>query len=221
MMRSLFVEKCTPQLYAQGVPHRRTTARMSSRVRDSPQATTCAAATPEHPAVELQPALRQRTITFCFHGPSSVSSTGAAAAAAEVTNDGIDEGIRVVLHLSVRCFVDYVLLFVTEEQTCAPGVLLRYDAPAIGPAAFMYDDETPSLDFAVLLGLRDHPLTNLLASAIAHRIRRYGETRPLLMGLSVVQTAKKLNSSHAKKLFLDYAASNLLELAGEVQSPSK
>ncbi|AYU79534.1 conserved hypothetical protein [Leishmania infantum JPCM5] len=220
MMGSLFVEKCTPQLYAQGAPQKHTTARMSSSVCDAPQATTCSTATPEHPAVELQPALRQRTITFCFPGPSSVSSTGAAAAA-EVADDGNDESIRVVLHLSVRCFVDYVLLFVTEEQTCAPGVLLRYDAPAIGPGAFMYDDETPSLDFAVLLGLRDHPLTNLLASAIAHRIRRYGETRPLLMGLSVVQTAKKLNSSHAKKLFLDGAASNLLELAWEVQSPSK
>ncbi|GET89295.1 hypothetical protein, conserved [Leishmania tarentolae] len=204
----------------QKAPRKRTAERMSSRACDPPQATTLAAATPEHPVVELQPALRQRTITFRFPGPSSVSSTGTGVVA-EGSDNGMDGGIRAVLHLSARCFVDYVLVFVTEEQTCAPGVLLRYDAPALGPGAFMYDEETPSLDVSVLLGLRDHPLTNLLASAIAHRIRRYGEARPLLMGLSVVQTAKTLSSSHIKKLFLDYAVSNLLELLGEGQLLSK
>ncbi|CAJ1026566.1 hypothetical protein, conserved [Leishmania lindenbergi] len=211
----LFGANCTPQPYAESVPLKCTVARMNSSVSDPPQVATSSAATPERSTVELQPAIRQRTIAFCFPNPRSASSTGTAV---EVENDDADGGIRAVLHLSIRGFVDYLLLFVTEAQTCAPGVLLRYDAPAVGPSAFMYDDETPSLDFTVLLGLRDHPLTNLLASTIAHRIRRYGETRPLLMGLSVVETAKELSSGRAKKLFLDYAASNLLELAGEAQA---
>ncbi|KAG5477329.1 hypothetical protein LSCM4_04547 [Leishmania orientalis] len=193
---------------------------MSTGFSDPQQVAMSCVATSDHPAVELQPAMRQRTIIFCFPDSGSVSSTSAVEAA-EVADDDADGSIRVVLHVSVRCFVDYMLLFVTEAQTCAPGVIIRYDAPAVGPGAFMYDGETPSLDFAVLLGLRDHPLTNLLASTIAHRIRLYGESRSLLMGLSVVQTAKKLSSGHAKKLFLDYVSSNLLELAREEQSALK
>ncbi|KAG5477065.1 hypothetical protein LSCM1_05405 [Leishmania martiniquensis] len=176
--------------------------------------------TSDYPAVELQPAMRQRTITFSFPDPISLPSSGAAVAE-EVADDGADGSIRAVLHVSIRCFVDYLLIFVTEEQTCAPGVLIRYDAPAVGPGAFMYNGDTPSLEFAVLLGLRDHPLTNLLASTIAHRMRRYGEARSLLMGLSVVQTAKKLSSIRARRLFLDYVASNLLELARKEESTSK
>ncbi|KAG5502923.1 hypothetical protein JKF63_04696 [Porcisia hertigi] len=183
---------------------------MSSSVSDPSEAIMSSpAARQHHPTVEMEPALRQRSITFCFPDPSSLPSAEAAVSA-EVA----DGSTCLVLHLSIRCFVDYLLLFVTEEETCAPGVLLRYDAPALGPAAFMYEEETPSLEFTVLLGLRDHPLTNLLASTIAHRIRRHGENRSLLMGLSVVQTAKKLRSGRAKKAFLDYTASNILEIAG-------
>ncbi|KPI90007.1 hypothetical protein ABL78_0867 [Leptomonas seymouri] len=153
-------------------------------------------------AQEVSPALRQRTMDF---HPTNTDSPV--------------EQENMTLHLSVRCFVDYVLLFVTEDETCAPGVVLRYDTPVVGPGAFMYDGETPSLDFTVLLGLRDHPLTNMLASSIAHRIRRYGELRPLLMGLSVVQSAKKLTNASTRKEFLNFVTSQLLDLAGEVCDP--
>ncbi|KAG5477596.1 hypothetical protein CUR178_05301 [Leishmania enriettii] len=215
-----FGTKRTRQSRVQSLQHKGSTARVSTSFSDPQQAAMSCVATSDHPAVALQPAMRQRTIIFCFPDSGSVSSTSAAEAA-EVEDDDAVGSIRVVLHLSIRYFVDYMLLFVTEAQTCAPGVIIRCDAPAVGPGAFMYDGETPSLDFAVLLGLRDHPLTNLLASTIARRICRYGESRSLLMGLSVVQTAKKLSSSHAKKLFLDYVASNLLELAREEQSALK
>lgn len=180
---------------------------MHSSVGEQPHTATSSSSTAPAPprnvqaAQEVTPGLRQRTLTF-----SPVSSESATATTAH------DE---LTIHLSIRCFTDYILLFVTEDQTCAPGVVLRYDAPVLGPSAFMYEGETPSLDFAVLLGLRDHPLTNMLASSIAHRIRRYGEPRPLLMGLSVVKTAKKLSSPTAKKEFLQFVASQLLELAGE------
>lgn len=161
-----------------------------------------------HQAQDVSPALRQRTISF--HPTGSASTT----------EQEQQQQQELTLHLSIRCFVDYILLFVTEDATCAPGVVLRYDAPLLGPGAFMYEGETPSLDVTVLLGLRDHPLTNMLASSIAHHIRRYGESRPLLMGLSVVQTAKKLLNAAAKKEFLAFIASQLLELAGEGRARS-
>ncbi|KPA79701.1 hypothetical protein ABB37_05471 [Leptomonas pyrrhocoris] len=152
-------------------------------------------------AQAVSPAQRQRTLTL---RPTQSDSDTAPD--------------TLTLHLTVRCFTDYILVFVTEDETCAPGVVLRYDAPAPGPGAFMYEGETPSLDVTVLLGLRDHPLTNMLASSIAHRIRRYGEARPLLMGLSVVQSSKKLPNAAAKKEFLSFVASQLLELAGEARA---
>lgn len=158
-------------------------------------------------AQAVPPALRQRTVVF---RPVSAEQTAEGPAD---TTDG--EAPSLTLHLSLRCFADYILLFVTEDATCAPGVVLRYDTPAQGPAAFMYDGETPSLDVTVLLGMRDHPLTNMLASSIAHRVRRYGEARPLLMGLSVVQTAKQLRSGMSKKAFLHLVSSAVMELAGE------
>lgn len=149
--------------------------------------------------VAIEPAIRLKTIQVSYTAPP----TSQAAVATP----------PILLHLSIRCFADHIFLSITEDTPCAPGTLLHYTAPPTGPVAFLYDGETPSVHCTTLLGMRDHPLTNLLASAVAVTIQRCGETRPLLMCLNVREAAKQLRSSDERRRFLDAVKANVLELA--------
>lgn len=142
----------------------------------------------------------------------------------------------VTLHVLLQHFADVVWISVTEDENCAPGTIIRYDAtddtgsapggeensnpiyPARPPppnqgddasaagggalqeGVHFYDRETPSVECSVLLGLRDHPLTLLLGSAVTHALRRRGkERKTVILAVNVVQTAKRLRNQTEKK----------------------
>lgn len=159
-----------------------------------------------------------------------------------------DEGhaADVTLHILLQNFADAVWISVTEDENCAPGTIIRYDADDIGSApggeenynpiysarpppladptagstaatlqegVYFYDRETPSLECAVLLGLRDHPLTLLLGSAVTHALRRRGkERKTVILAVNVVQTAKRLRNQAEKKHLLHEVESTVLAL---------
>ncbi|KAG8347943.1 hypothetical protein TRVL_01226 [Trypanosoma vivax] len=101
-----------------------------------------------------------------------------------------------VLHVSQQCFSDYIWILVTEDDTCMPGVVLRFDPTEEGPCAVGGGVGTlPSFPCEHLLGVRDHPLTNVLAGALAHSISKEGERRPLLLCISITKTAERLKDA--------------------------
>lgn len=65
---------------------------------------------------------------------------------------------------------------------------------------------------AILLGLRDHPLTLLVGSVVARAIRGCGESRVLFVVLNVVQTAMVLHTPSQKKAFLAFIQDTLHSL---------
>ncbi|CCW64343.1 unnamed protein product [Phytomonas sp. EM1] len=120
---------------------------------------------------------------------------------------------KLTMHLSARGFLDAVWIFATEDENCCPGVILRHDAGLLaGSGGFFLDGEIPSLGCEVLLGVRDDPLTNLLASKIVHSVRKYGEERPIILCLSVVKTGKRLRSMEEKKRFLEEVKVEVIRL---------
>ncbi|KEG07714.1 hypothetical protein DQ04_09011030 [Trypanosoma grayi] len=119
-----------------------------------------------------------------------------------------------LLHVSQQCFADYIWVLVTEDDTCAPGVVLRYDPQEAGPSSSWESaDALPSTPCECLLGLRDHPLTNVLAGAIAYTIQREGERRPLLLCISVTKTSKRLQSAADRMAFVREVRDKLMSLA--------
>lgn len=128
-----------------------------------------------------------------------------------VTN-GASSGKPGLVHISVQKFTDTCWIFLTEDTNCSPGVVLTYTATELGPSAFMFEGEIPSVECVVLLGLRDHPLTNLAASTIAHTLRQAGESRMLMMAISVLKTANLLTNLASRKAFLDTVKMHVLEM---------
>eukprot|EP00796_Vickermania_ingenoplastis_P009271 gene9271-6519_t len=153
---------------------------------------------------------------------------------------GEKDSTEVVVHLLLQKYVDVVWLSATEEQHGAPGTILRYEAiqeeeaerrqrlpqhrvecPSyLGPGEdddgiIHYDREMQSVEPAVLLGLRDHPLTLVSGGAVARRLRRRGEARTLLMAVNLVQTAKTLHSPALRKAFVQALDEAALELYQE------
>lgn len=125
-------------------------------------------------------------------------------------------GEPVLLHISFQGFVDALWILVTEDSTCAPGVVMYHDGTPEELRAgtlFRFNGETPSVECDVLLGMRDHPLTNLVASTIAHSVRGFGEVRALVMCISVARTAKELQTTEEKKALLTLVKETVMELA--------
>ncbi|AAZ10231.1 uncharacterized protein TEOVI_000225000 [Trypanosoma equiperdum] len=118
------------------------------------------------------------------------------------------------LHISQQCFSDYVWILVTEDDTCVPGVVLRFDPHDAGPCVGCESlNNLPSLPCEYLLGVRDHALTNILSSAIAHAIQSVGEQRPLLLCVSAAKTAKRLQTTEERMSFVRMVREKVVALA--------
>lgn len=143
--------------------------------------------------------MRQLRLTFT---PATTTEAEAAA--------------PIVVHVSFQGFLDALWVLVTEDGTCAPGVVMCCDGmPEHGltGAVFKYNGETPAVECEALLGMRDHPLTNLVASTVAHVVRQFGEARALVMCLSVSRTATALKGTEDKRSFLTLVREAVMELA--------
>lgn len=152
--------------------------------------------------------MRQSTLHFPLSHPRH--SGGGRMSESTSSGEALDS---ITLHLSLQGFHDTLWVLVTEDENCAPGVVIRVEPEDLVSRAVYYDAEVPAVECAVLLGLRDHPLTNLLASTLAHTMRKYGEQRPLLLCLSVVRTARHLHGPEEKKAFLSVVREQVMELA--------
>ncbi|CCW70985.1 unnamed protein product [Phytomonas sp. Hart1] len=144
-------------------------------------------------AVEVPCLFRQARYVF-FHdqeGEEEGKKEGAEG------GKGEGKGEERVLHLAARGFLDAVWVFATEDETCRPGVILRHEAEELAGSGGVF------VRAEVLLGVRDDPLTNLLASAIVRGVRGRGEPRTLILCLSVVKTGKALRTMAEKKRFLE------------------
>nr|CCC89681.1 conserved hypothetical protein [Trypanosoma congolense IL3000] len=118
------------------------------------------------------------------------------------------------IHISQQFFSDYIWILVTEDDTCIPGVVLRFDPREVGPCASYGDvNSLPSLPCECLLGIRDHPLTNAIASSVSHALQREGEQRPLLLCISVTKTAKRLKQSEERIAFVREVKNKVMMLA--------
>ncbi|RNF12674.1 hypothetical protein TraAM80_00219 [Trypanosoma rangeli] len=118
------------------------------------------------------------------------------------------------VHVSQQCFSDHVWVLITEDDTCVPGVVLRHDSHEMGlSASWENPNALPSTPCECLLGMRDHPLTNIVAGVIAHAIRAEGEQRPLLLCISLTKTAKRLENAVERKAFLRKVRDDVLALA--------
>ncbi|KAH9599563.1 hypothetical protein LSM04_006337 [Trypanosoma melophagium] len=124
-----------------------------------------------------------------------------------------------IIHLSQQCFSDCVWILITEDDTCTPGVVLRSDPLESGPLNtnsnnnWAGDKTMPATPCECLLGMRDHPLTNVLASATAGIIQQQGERRPILMCISVTKTAKRLESAADRMAFVRTVKDEVMKLA--------
>lgn len=136
--------------------------------------------------------MRQKTITFILEAATPV---------------------EVQIHISLRCCLDCIWVLVTEDETCAPGVILRYDPTEAAGRAHFFEGELPSPECTVLLGMRDHPLTNVLASTLAYAIQKHGDNRSLLLCLSVLQTAKRMQYPEERKKFVSLVKDSVLSLS--------
>lgn len=156
------------------------------------------------------PALTVRTV------PSSMRQLSVTFRPTQGAEGAATSTEPILLHIHFQGFVDALWVLVTEDATCAPGVVLCNDGMPEELRAgtfFKFNGETPSVECDILLGLRDHPLTNLVASTIAHAIRKFGEARALIMCLSVVQAGKTLKSTEDKKAFLMLIREAVMDLA--------
>ncbi|ORC89624.1 uncharacterized protein TM35_000111580 [Trypanosoma theileri] len=123
-----------------------------------------------------------------------------------------------LLHLSQQCFADCVWILLTEDDSCTPGVVLRSDPHESGPVSggnsrWAGEASMPATPCECLLGLRDHPLTNVLASAVAGAIQQQGERRPVLMCISVGKTARRLQTAADRMAFVRAVKDEVLMLA--------
>lgn len=153
------------------------------------------------------------TSTICFDTQpyTKASASGVHAKDEDESSTPAETGaarpLTLTTHLIVQRFVDYVWVILTEDENCVPGVILRYDVPPISTSVFMYNKELPTVECEVLLGVRDHALTNVLARALAHMLGEcgvIGENRSLLMCINVMRTAARLTDSPMR---IDYVNS--------------
>ncbi|KAF8282492.1 hypothetical protein TcG_03652 [Trypanosoma cruzi] len=118
------------------------------------------------------------------------------------------------VHVSQQCFSDCVWVLVTEDDTCAPGVVLRHDPHEMWLESHWENPNAlPSTPCECLLGMRDHPLTNVVAGVIAHAIHSDGEQRPLLLCISLTKTAKRLENSTERMAFVRRVRDEVMLLA--------
>ncbi|RNF23298.1 uncharacterized protein Tco025E_02825 [Trypanosoma conorhini] len=118
------------------------------------------------------------------------------------------------VHVSLQCFSDCVWVLVTEDDSCVPGVVLRHDPREVGLSAnWENPNALPATPCECLLGMRDHPLTNVVAGVVAHGIRAEGEQRPLLLCISLTKTAKRLGNAAERTAFVRKVRDDAMALA--------
>lgn len=140
--------------------------------------------------------------------------------------EGEGGGVTLCVRLSVQFFLDYMWVLVTEldregSAEASPGVVLRFDPGRGTHTRFLFNGETPTLECTVLMGMRDHPLTNLVASTLGHAVKKFGEERSMLMCVSVARTAKALRTVEQRRRFLNGVRAHVMALAAGAPPPEE
>ena len=110
----------------------------------------------------------------------------------------------VTIHLLAQVFADYVWICVTEEDAAVkPGVVLLGESPRTALGSTLATPSNEQLvDCDVLLGVRDDPLTLILSRSLTAMVGSLGESRQVLLAVSVAKTGKVLQTVQAKAGFL-------------------